>query len=260
MTDVRDLTLNLPLKQMDGSLLTHSIVTRVRALNLPGNSVMKVEEALHTASFLHRQATRSVRANMPRTHYIEHPLRNTERVLRYGVTDVSIIIANILHDTVEDCAEEIVRSLAGLGASVDQMTPSDIRRTAFGWVTDNFGWNVSFLVGQVTNNFYPKNATKAEKRGLYVEKVREIVTNPEVFLVKFPDWVDNAVGLRHNVQAGNESMIAHLASKYEPMCDIFESAMDEHVEALVSPEGFLQMQHHLADGRMYLAELRELSK
>lgn len=88
-----------PLKHMDGAALALAIQEA-----FPSDSVRR---ALAAASFLHRNQTRASRASLPRTAYIDHPLRGALRVIRWGVTNEDIIVAIILHDTAEDCAAEI---------------------------------------------------------------------------------------------------------------------------------------------------------
>jgi (p)ppGpp synthase/HD superfamily hydrolase len=186
---------------------------------------------------------------MPRTHYIEHPLRNAERLLRYGVRNADLIIAAILHDTVEDGYVEMCE-LQGLSRHEASLSK------AVEYIADQFGVAVAAIVLGLTNAPAPKGSTKSEERGLYAEHVRKSITNnPLVWLGKFVDWVDNAAGLHHNVAPGNEAMIQHLALKYEPLVEIFEDTMTPDIMNLVSDQGFNQIREHLDSGSSSLKQL-----
>jgi hypothetical protein len=56
--------------------------------------------------------------------------------------------------------------------------------------------------------------------------VAEVVTDPQVFLLELPDFVDNAGGLHHMADSGSR---AHLEGKYGPLVvPVFRSALDGH--------------------------------
>ena len=115
----------LPLKEMESSLLARAIYSHAAEA---GMDTEKVRESVALASYLHRTHTRSVRSVMPRTHYIEHPLRNAVRLFRYGVTDQDVIIAAILHDTVEDALEEVYAiAMNKVGTVYSIPTPAQMR-------------------------------------------------------------------------------------------------------------------------------------
>jgi len=254
--NIDSLILGLPLKQQDSSLLAQEIMIRAQAID-PfqfGSTLATLESAIKTAAFLHRTATRSVRGNMPRTHYIEHPLRNAVRLLRYGVDEPHIIIAAVLHDTLEDCATEITYTLFGLPDTGDY-SEEGLRRFASLYLTSNFGYAASSVVRAVSNPIYARGLSKADKRVLYAEHVEKVIDVPDVFLVKFADFVDNAVGLHHNAQPGNEGMVEHLAAKYLPLVDIFQAAFSDKVKYLVSEAGAQEIQDHLDSGRESLTRL-----
>ena len=115
---------SLPLKEMEASLLRTAILSHIAhsyRLDIDGEYILaQVETAIDIASYAHRSQTRQNRGEMPKVHYVEHPLRNALRALRYGVTsDPATIIAIILHDVVEDCAAIVAVELCdaplGLG-------------------------------------------------------------------------------------------------------------------------------------------------
>jgi (p)ppGpp synthase/HD superfamily hydrolase len=228
---------SLSLKSMDSSALTLAVLDAVK-LAAPADAD-RVFAAVSAAAFLHRNQTRSNRGNLPRTPYIEHPLRGTMRLIRWGVTDPEILIASLLHDTIEDCSEDIVRHFL----RIDPMDVTDIemRRYVTEWMTDTFGARATRIVLSVTNPAFTPGATRQQKNAQYVAHVREAITDrAEVFLVKFSDFVDNACGLPHNNVAGNEGMVSRLASKYLPLVAIFQAelASNLRIADLISLDGF----------------------
>jgi (p)ppGpp synthase/HD superfamily hydrolase len=211
----------LRLKEMDPGSLTLALMSDIRTL---ANDDLLEEKpifnALHVATFLHRNQTRANRKNLPRTPYIEHPLRNALRLLRWGCTTQDIIVAALLHDTIEDCVDDII--LYYIGTDPAPLGEQEKRDMAVAWMAAEFGPEVARIVLAVSNGFTPEGMTKDEKRLAYAKHVAKIIEDdPAVFLVKFSDFVDNALGLYHNNIAGKEAMIAHLAVKYYAVVSIF---------------------------------------
>lgn len=232
---------SLSLKSMDSSALTLSVLDAVR-LAAPEDAA-QIFDAVSAAAFLHRNQTRANRGDLPRTPYIEHSLRNTLRLIRWGVTDAEILIATALHDTVEDCSHDIVRHFLNIDPA--DLTDGEIRRYVTDWMTDTFGARVTGMVLAVTNPSFAKGATREEKNAQYVGHVRKAIAGEaEVFLVKFADFVDNACGLPHNNVKGNEGMVRRLAGKYLPLVDIFraELASNARIAELVSIDGFISIE------------------
>lgn len=222
-----------PLKHMDGAALALAIQEA-----FPSEPVRR---ALAAASFLHRNQTRANRASLPRTAYIEHPLRGSLRVIRWGVTNEDIIIAVILHDTAEDCAAEI----AAVFRNRPDATPEQARGLALAWILDEWGLEVARIVGALSNPIGgPENLSKDQKRRRYAEHVKEAIAgDAPVFIGKFTDFADNASGLHHNATGANTGMVAHLAAKYEPLADIFaaEYRANPGISLLMSDAGFAEI-------------------
>ncbi len=244
----------LPLKDMEASLLQRAVVSF--ADTMPHIDTDLVREAIHIAAYLHRNDYRQGRKGKSEDHYITHPLRNTLRIIRYGCSDQDIIIASILHDTVEDHAFEIAEEFVEINVTSEQ----EARDAAYSYISSRFGSKVSSIVYAVSNPILVGDFSKAEKRKLYVEHVESVLDVVEVLMVKFSDFVDNAVGLYHNVNDQNAGMIKHLSSKYLPLVDIFAARIDEFADRLpVSAEGLLTMREHLQFGRSKLNELSSLA-
>lgn len=251
---------DLPLKEMDPGLLQVAVLTLSEDR---GFDMKRVEHALGLALYLHRKQSRSNRAGFPRTPYGEHPLRNALRVLRYtfkpevlaeyGVKEEDLVIAALLHDTAEDCAVELATVFAG-EAPVDKF---EARAFALRYLEEQFGEFVRFLVESVSNDFLPEGLTRKEKDVAYFDHVVKVIVDAFVFIIKFVDFVDNAVGLRHNLLGvGNESMVGRLARKYLPLVEVFAARLSESdIRAIVSDEGYLAMLAHIETGRVELPAL-----
>jgi (p)ppGpp synthase/HD superfamily hydrolase len=222
-----------PLKDMDGGALALAIQE--------ASPSEPVRRALAAASFLHRNQTRANRASLPRTAYFEHPGRNALRAIRWGVTDPDIIAAVILHDTAEDCADEI----AGTFMNRPNADPERARRLALSWIIEGWGVETARLVAAVSNPLDPDGKlTKEQKRRLYADHVRTAIAgDAAVFIVKFADFVDNASGLHHNDTGANKGMVAHLAAKYLPVVDIFAAEFRSNpvIATLVSDAGMAEI-------------------
>lgn len=241
----------LPLKEMDGSLLSVAIMQEAAALGV--KRLDEISEAISVASYLHRDDTRANRKTLPRDTYITHPLRNTLRLIRYyGVTDPDILIASILHDTVEDHPSEIVEDLAGLFA--EGKDDETIRALALSFISGRYGSEVARIVSAVSNPFVDKNLTKDAKRALYAEHVEAAITNdPPVFLVKFADFYDNAGSLHHT--ADSLAATEHRVLKYSPLIDIFEKHGND-LSPLLGDYGYGRFVRHLLTVKHRLEKMR----
>lgn len=249
------------LKDLDSGALTVAILDAVGTINPAGTDL--ISEAIGAATYLHRGQTRANRAGMPRTPYSEHPLRNALRALRQGVTDLDIITAIILHDVIEDCARAIVSEYLDMDTA--KMGEQHLRVLAYDWMDAAFGANVTRLVRAVTNPLATGPKQPREVTNLrYANHVQDAIRdNAEVFIVKFVDFVDNAVGLHHNVSglgAGvNDAMAARLAAKYQPLIHIFEAELASNygeIMTYVSAEGIDMMISHLASAKNTLPGLQ----
>jgi (p)ppGpp synthase/HD superfamily hydrolase len=104
------------------------------------------------------------------TPYINHPLEVAERIVRIGgVEDTDVLVAAILHDTIEDTdttAEEI---------------------------EDQFGKTVCSLVLEVTDD---RNLTSSERKRLEIEHAPRLT--PEAKLIKLADKTCNVADIATN--------------------------------------------------------------
>jgi hypothetical protein len=228
----------LPLKEMEVSLLRSAILDQVAALDLNGADF---REAIDLASYLHRDQTRQQRGSMPLVFYIEHPLRNTLRALRYGITDPDTLIGVILHDTFEDAAQEFSAVIAGIPAATEQQA----RENALSFLGQRFSPAVADIVNGLSNPLLPDGLTRARKNEAYIEHVG---ASPQIFVAKFVDFADNALSLHHSMNAG---FVKRQATKYGPLVVLFAARLDDaDVLAFVGPEAVEDMKAQLAANRL----------
>lgn len=234
-----------PLKKLDSALLTITLINEAEDAGLDSE---KIFTAISLASALHIGQTRANRGDLPRTPYIEHPLRNAIRILRWGCVEQDVIIAAILHDTVEDCSKKFV---ASFGIDVNSCSEEDARKALRMHIRNEFGEEVDRIVAKVTNDYVPKEISakldRMAKGEIYRQHViKNLVGDYRVLLVKFSDFVDNATGLHHNDIPKNAERVRNLAFKYRPLIKVFRSEIGtEPARLQVSDEGIVDMLRHL---------------
>lgn len=190
--------------------------------NLPADEQALCHRALLLALRLHRK---DIYKGLP---YACHLLRVAIRLARdYAVTDGRLLSAAVLHDSIEDHADDLValaRLLTGGdgGAATTEpdvaVTESMTAATALASLVDE---RVAAIVTGLTNQPAPATADADERRQLYADNVEaKIAGSFEVFLVKLSDFTDNAVGLQWSEDAAKT---AKVASKYLPVFDVFEN-------------------------------------
>ena len=236
--------LHLSLKEMDELLLAAEINERVKALGFGTD----MADAIILAAFCHAGQSRANRGRLPRDTYVTHPLRNTLRLMRYGVTSRSILVGEVLHDTVEDSAE-VIHFLWG-DDDFHAHTPEVYRDSALRYLEQHFGQGVVQVVYGMSNPLADKDVvrTKDEKRADYLTHMAVAAMDPEVAVGKASDLVDNAVGLYHNTGMSKDA-IEHLSKKYIPALKfMINRIMDDDVVALMTPAGAARCKVQLEEG------------
>ncbi|MWA02849.1 HD domain-containing protein [Actinomadura sp. LD22] len=165
----------------------------------------RLSEALALASDLHRQDRRAAEPT------INHLLRVTLRVMcHYRVDDVDVLVAALLHDSVEDHPAD----LAGDG------DPRDPREAALGVLEAEFGPRVAGLVEAVTNPVYDRSRdVHAQYRAHVTESLDR---HPAARIIKVSDFTDNGVGLMHTTGP----KVRKLARKYRPLVPALKDLVD----------------------------------
>jgi (p)ppGpp synthase/HD superfamily hydrolase len=167
----------------------------------------QLEGALELAARLHADDRRT------REPYLNHLLRVAIRIIRYyGVRDVDVLIAALLHDAVEDHPEE----LAGLpaGQPFDAATDAAVAELA-----RRFNPRVAELVRAVTN---PQFDPATDRNEQYVSHVAQSLDrHPWARVIKVSDFTDNGVGVIHTTGKKARSS----AAKYRPLVPTFRETI-----------------------------------
>ncbi|MCY1718581.1 hypothetical protein OVA26_16715 [Microbacterium sp. SL62] len=210
-----------PLKEMDAASLVFELSRQVEARVFDRKGI--VMAAAMMAAHLHRNQTRGIRRDLPRVPYIEHPMRNTLRALRYGKTDPELLAACLMHDTLEDCVDEIVDQFVDtdeLPGHIALETISGRRAAAHLWMIDAFGATVADVVLDVSNKVACTRRDYWMKMAALAARATGAVPDPiatMAVIVKALDLLDNAGALRHQLAAGDTpSVVLRRAQKYLP--------------------------------------------
>jgi hypothetical protein len=163
--------------------------------SLPDGDQLRAERALELAARLHAGDRRQ------REPYVNHLLRVAIRIITYyGVRDADVICAALLHDAVEDHA--------------DELTDGGGQQEALAALASQFGNRVAELVAAVTN---PPHELGRDRHEEYREHVAaSLEANPWARVIKASDFTDNGVGLIHTTGP----QLDRLASKYAPLVPI----------------------------------------
>lgn len=197
--------------------------------NYPAKDMTRLGDAIQMASYLHRQdVRRGNRGKLPNPPYIEHPLRVALRLVRFGVTDVDLILASILHDTVEDHAHEF-SDFEGVNRS--NSTDEDMARMrALEFISQKLGHRVASIVGYVSNPVLPKGISKEEKISSYHEHIVKIINiSQKALLLKVSDFIDNAGSLHHHYEYSDKSA-QYFVERYAPLLPLYTEAVKEQPE------------------------------
>jgi len=177
------------------------------------NTINKLVEAASFAAQRHTGHHRKGDAGEP---YINHPLEVANLIANVGrVDDIDVLIAAILHDTVED-----------VGVKKDE-------------IVELFGDRVAGIVMEVTDD---KSLPKAERKRLQVEHAPHL--SREAKLVKLGDKISNITDVANNPPSGwdiqrrreyidwGESVVAGLKGVNEPLEELFNKTAEMARSAL----------------------------
>lgn len=212
------------LKNMDSALLSMYCARVAEEDSIHWITVNKQQfhDALVHAAIWHQGQTRANRANLPRTPYIEHPLRNVLRAYRWGIRDGDVLTAIVLHDVIEDCADKIT------GYETREDNAQTQREEAFATLTNMFSARVAYLVLQVSNEIVTKEEkavmSPEMKRKNYADHLHKVLGDSNVFIVKLADYMDNAGGLYHNYAPGKEEKLTNMYNKYMLALGVFHKS------------------------------------
>lgn len=171
----------------------------------------RLHRALARAAELHRD---DVRVREP---YLNHLLRVTIRIMcYYRVRDSDVLVAALLHDSVEDHAAELARGVASdpAGDEPAGVDADEVTEAAFAVLRREFGGRVADLVRSVTNPRYTPDRDRDEQ---YREHVAAALDrDPYARLIKLSDFTDNGTGIIHS----SGPKLEHWAAKYLPLVPV----------------------------------------
>jgi HD domain len=166
----------------------------------PAADRARIEDALLLTSDLHEFDRRQ------REPYLNHPLRVAIRIVsHYCVDDPDVTCAALLHDAMEDHAEDIARDGS--------------QQSAIAVLAGQFGERVAELVAAVTNPAWEPGRDEHEQYREHI--VASLQSNPWARVIKISDFTDNAVGLFHTTGP----KLSKLASKYRPLTPLLRELL-----------------------------------
>lgn len=138
---------------------------------MDAEAVKLYTKCINFAAIKHRDQRRK---DPEKTPYINHPIGVANILAEEGdVTDLDVLMAAILHDTVEDT------------------------ETTLEEIEENFGEEIRKIVDEVTDD---KNLPKMERKRLQIEHAKH--ATPKAKLVKLADKLYNLRDLQRNVPEG----------------------------------------------------------
>jgi (p)ppGpp synthase/HD superfamily hydrolase len=191
-------------------------------------SQQKVSQSLQLAARLHATDRRQ------REPYLNHLLRVALRIIcQYDVRDTDIICAALLHDAVEDHA--------------DDLAPNG-RSGALAALAAGFGPDVASLVEAVTNPVYTPGLDKDEQYRAHV--AASLAANPRARLIKVSDITDNGVGIIHTTGP----KMVRLASKYAPLVPVLADLITR-LDTPLSPNAKMRILRQLRNAQQRFAAI-----
>lgn len=196
---------DMPLHSVTEVLGSEGLVRRfgIEIAKFSPEEQAQLDKAFQWAMDLHAE---DQRYREPATNHI---LRVAIRIMHhYGVMDVNLITAALLHDGVEDHAYEITGNQKATAQEALEV------------ISARFNPDVSMLVGSVTNPEYEKGRNKQKQ---YQEHVATILCedDPRVRILKVSDFTDNALGIIYMSTKG----ATHRAKRYSVLVPVFEKAI-----------------------------------
>lgn len=219
-----------PLKDYDSVSLA-AMLRKHFIENYPAHFTKKLDDAIQIASYLHRfDVRRGNRGKMSNPPYIEHPLRVALRLITaFGVTDPYLILAAVLHDTVEDHPFEFS---AFEGVPTKPTDETDARYYALVFISEKLGFTTADWVKDVSNPILPEGTSKTDKVSLYQEHVSNIVkVSSPALIIKVSDFVDNAGSLHHHYEY-NDPKVTYFLDRYGPLIPVYQAALIDRVQFL----------------------------
>lgn len=158
--------------------------------------------------------------------YATHVLRVACRILstqHFNLRESpQVIIAALLHDTVEDRPERLLDEDALNEHDMSDINLNDRieqRHRALGVVEQEYGSTVAEMVDDVSNPIYDKtDLSMADRQDTYRTHVTAIMSSESsARYIKLSDFIDNCLGLEYNADARKRLRLAY---KYKPLLPV----------------------------------------
>jgi hypothetical protein len=176
---------------------------RLEVATFPAAQRPTLHRALEFAARLHAHDRRV------REPYLNHLLRVALRIISYyGVRDVDVLVAALLHDAVEDHPEEI----AGLPPGQPHRVATE---AALAELARQFTPRVAGLVRSVTNPEYDPERDRGEQYRAHI--AASLDRDPWARVIKVSDFTDNGVGVIY----ATGDKVRSSATKYRPLVPTF---------------------------------------
>jgi (p)ppGpp synthase/HD superfamily hydrolase len=153
------------------------------------------EQHIRDWSNIKKAAALAVRLHMSQADratgvpFIHHIFAVAARLVsKFEVQDANLIIGALLHDVIEDQS----RIVGTMSLSPDI---SVHRGRALAYLHKAFGERVAQIVESLTNDEYPETMSKADKNAKYAGRIKEVIQDPDVALIKLSDFYENALCL-----------------------------------------------------------------
>ena len=253
-------TPRVPLNAMTEAMLNQELSNEVHRIVTDPVALDQVLSAALVATHLHAGQTRFAPDGGTRRAYIEHPLRNTLRLIRWGVNNPMVLIASLMHDTVEDQVEKIITDYlphalptrTGLVYTADETT--GMREQAYAWLGLGFGERVATLVARVTrplDGFYIDHITEMVEaaRGARTAKGDRVLMGIalQVLLTKAADLADNAGSLAGQYGTLTNHDINYWLERYLPAVTVVLDEVYANRAYLPAARAFSELDRVLTD-------------
>jgi len=191
----------------------------------------KIELALSLALEIHKD-----QKPRPDGPYVNHILRVSNRIMEeYGIEDPELLIAALLHDSVEDQAKKLAMLLKDINSDSE-------RKKALLYIQNNFGERVTKIVTKLSNPEVEKEGMETEeKNSIYKEHVKEAIEDLDVLPIKLSDFSDNALNL--DAVTDPERRLK-LSIKYLPLIEVFIERL-KTAQDILSEEKIVEMSDRL---------------
>lgn len=174
----------------------------------------RIENALQLMLYAHEGQN----GRFPNQEFAQHPLKVALHLIEvFGVAKPDLIIAALLHDSVEDQPARLLHT-----SPYPLPTDLPLREQALRALAARFGERVAQLVGWLTNPDFASLMAQQQaagytpdKNALYQQHVMHIfAADPEAFTIKMADFAQNALQLGAYPQ---DPRRPHFQQKYGPV-------------------------------------------